>query len=87
MFGYDQFLVEKKKTIKKTQYIFKFPNGFGASVIRGFGSYGGLIGLWELAVLNEQNKIDYSTEITDDVLGGLSEKEVNEVLTKIKELS
>lgn len=32
-------------------HIYKFPNGYGASVIRGRGSYGGQSGLWELAVI------------------------------------
>jgi hypothetical protein len=31
--------------------IYKFPNGYGASVVKTGGSYGGGEGLWELAVL------------------------------------
>lgn len=33
------------------QALFRFPNGFGASVVQSIGSYGHEDGLWELAVL------------------------------------
>jgi len=69
---------------------YKFANGFGASVVQHSGSYGNEQGLWELAVLkwvNEnQYELDYSTEITDDVIGHLTEAEVEEILVKIKGL-
>ena len=68
------------------QRIFKFPNGCGASVIRGRGTYGGDQGLWELAVLDAQGSIVYDTPITDDVLGYLSEAEVNNALDLIAAL-
>lgn len=69
---------------------YKFENGYGASVIQHSGSYGNEQGLWELAVLkwvNEnQYELDYSTEITDDVIGHLTEAEVEEILVEIKGL-
>ena len=68
------------------QYIFKFPNGFGASVIQHSFSYGGARGLWELAVLDSAGRLTYDTEITDDVIGYLSEDEVHETLNQIKKL-
>jgi hypothetical protein len=49
-------------------------------------SYGGKQGLWELAVLDSDGEITYNTSITNDVLGYLSEEEVNETLEKIKNL-
>ena len=71
------------------QYLFFFVNGRGASVIRHRGSYGGKRGLWELAVLliNPRGwELDYTTGITDDVLGNLEEPEVVELLDRIRAL-
>lgn len=69
---------------------YKFENGYGASVIQHSGSYGNEQGLWELGVLNwigeDVYELDYSTEITDDVIGYLTEEEVEEILVRIKEL-
>lgn len=71
------------------QKVYFFPNGYGASVIRHSFSYGGDQGLWELAVLKgtlEKYELCYTTEITDDVLGYLDNKEVEETLSKIQNL-
>jgi len=68
---------------------YKFSNGFGASVIQHSGSYGNEQGLWELGVVkwvSDRYTLDYSTEITDDVIGHLTEAEVEEILVKIKGL-
>lgn len=71
-------------------YIYRFPNGFGASVIRHEGSYGFEEGLYELGVTEWFSDADwhltYDTEITNDVLGYLTEEEVLQVLMCIKEL-
>lgn len=67
-----------------------FINGFGASVIRTRFSYGGGAGLYELAVVkgDENNwHITYSTQITDDVLGHLTEEDVTEYLQRICRLT
>ena len=66
-----------------------FDNGYGASVIKTPGSYGGTAGHYELAVLLASGDdwcLTYETPITDDVLGWLSEKDVIENLVKIKKL-
>jgi hypothetical protein len=72
-----------------------FPNGYGVSVVRftspgGFGgSYGAEQGLYELAILKglEENwDICYDTPITDDVLGHLSEEEVEVLLYEVENL-
>lgn len=72
------------------QYLFEFDNGYGASIIKHSGSYGGRSGLWELAVVrfykNDGWHLCYNTPITDDVLGYLSEAEVMNLLKQIKEL-
>lgn len=74
----------------KHHYIFHFPNGYGASVIKGPGTYGYEKDLWELAVLKEESPDEwdlcYDTAITADVEGYLSVEEVKSLLEKIKGL-
>jgi len=69
---------------------FVFPNGYGASVIRHYGSYGYEQGLFELAVLKKITdnlyNLCYTTPITDDVLGCLTNDKVINILEKIKNL-
>lgn len=69
---------------------FVFPNGYGASVIKHYGSYGYEQGLFELAVLKRFTDNDYelcyTTPITDDVIGWLTNNEVIEIVEKIKKL-
>ena len=70
--------------------IYKFKNGYGASVVQHKYSYGGDKGLWELAVIIFNNKgewdISYGTPITGDVIGYLGREEVNKLLSRIKKL-
>ena len=71
------------------QYLAFYPNGYGASIVQHQFSYGGNIGLWELAVIKgteEEWDICYTTPITNDVLGYLEEAEVDELLIKIEAL-
>lgn len=73
----------------KQQWIFRFENGYGASIIKHYGSYGWEEDLFELAVLIfEDNEFDlcYSTPITDDVIGHLTNNDVIRYLNKIKRL-
>ena len=74
-----------------TQVVYKFENGYGASVVCHGFSYGCDQGLKELAVLtfpdnDERYELCYSTEITDDVLGYLSDEDVADLLVKIEAL-
>ena len=70
------------------QMVYKFDNGYGASVIRHKYSYGGDEGLFELAVIRFENEdawhLCYDTPITEDVLGHLEEEEVLNILNKIE---
>lgn len=78
------------------QKLYKFPNGYGASVVRwktdgGFfgGSYGADEGLWELAVIKWKDgewDLTYETPITGDVLGHLTDADVEDTLQKIAAL-
>ena len=68
------------------QYVYRFNNGYGASVVRHLISYGSERGLWELAVLYFEGDdwvLSYSTDITDDVIGYLTPVEVNALLHRI----
>ena len=78
------------------QVVHKFENGLGASVVRapnvGFwgSTYGYDQGLWELAVLTfiseDEYTLNYSTPITNDVLGHLSDEDVIAILARIEAL-
>lgn len=67
------------------QWEFKFANGYGASVIND--GYGRDSGLYELAVIGPDGGLDYTTPITDDVLGWLTPDDVAEALDKIEALA
>lgn len=74
------------------QRLYRFPNGYGASVVRFDGSYGYCRGLWELAVLTFNGpgigdySMCYTTELTGDVLGYLTEENVDDLLDQIETL-
>lgn len=63
-----------------------FENGYGASVVKTQYSYGGDRGLYELAVMKD-NEIHYDNPVAGgDVVGYLSEEEVSKLLTQIQKL-
>ena len=68
------------------QKIYKFANGWGASVVMFPGSYGFEKGLWELAVLDANEEISYDTPVTDDVIGCLDDRMTGIILERIKNL-
>jgi len=73
-----------------SQWLFRFDNGYGASVVQGPYTYGGPAGLYELGVVEwdgEDYGLTYSTPVTDDVVGYLSAAEVADLLRKIEELA
>ena len=73
-----------------------FDNGYGISVVRfknpyskGYGSYTSNENEWEVAVIYGDEKkwdITYNTGIADDVIGYLSEGEVNWIMIQVQEL-
>lgn len=72
-----------------TQQVFRFDNGFGASVVQHNYSYGSDRGLWELAVVTFEGDdwdITYDTDITGDVIGHLEWSEVESYLDRIAAL-
>lgn len=86
MISQSRYLVENNNVYGGTQRVYKFPNGYGASVIRHKGSYGFKNGLWELAVLDSSGDLCYSTPITNDVIGYLTDEEVILKLNEIRGL-
>lgn len=78
--------IKEQIDIGYPQTIYKFPNGYGASVIKFNYTYFGI----EIAVLrfdaDGNYDIDYSTPITNDVIGGLNEESRDSVLQEIFDL-
>lgn len=77
---------EEHKIHGGIQKIYRFKNGRGASVIKHEGSYGGDKGLWELAVLDGEDDIDYDTPITSNVVGYQTEEQIQALLLEISKL-
>lgn len=84
--GFEDYLLKRTDLSdyrNGVHYLFKFPNRYGASVIKHRGSYGYENDLWELGVIrfgtdDDVWDLDYDTEITDE--------DVRELLKRIKEL-
>ena len=74
---------EEHEIFKGRMVRYRFPNGYGASVIEGEKSYG-----LELAVLefSESEYGDTASEFTDDVIGFIDDEELDEILERISRL-
>lgn len=85
-----EFGPRKATGIGGIQAIVMFDNGYGASVIQGYGTYGNDQGLYELAVIKADEEtgwdLCYDTGITDDVIGCLNSDDVTDYLQRIKGL-
>ena len=82
----NKYISEVNRINNGVQKVYKFENGYGASVISHDYSYGGKKGLWELAVLDSDGSLCYDSGITEDVLGHLNDPEVDRYLRKISQL-
>lgn len=89
----EKYKIEERERRGGVQKIYRFENNYGASVVRHDMSYGSEDGLWEIGVIKFDSKendiwqLCYDTSVTNDVLGWLSDVQVEETLKKIKELS
>lgn len=87
---FEKYIIEDRLINNGKQYIFKFENKYGASVVKNIYSYGYDNDLWELAIIKFNNdesfEIIYDTELSDDVIGYLKDEEVCKYLQQIKEL-
>lgn len=86
---FKQSLVDENHDDWGHQYIFRFPNNYGASVVRNRGSYGNEQDLWEMALIFFDEYGDwgltYERDFDDDVKGYLTDDNVIELLEKIKQ--
>lgn len=77
------------------QKLYRFDNGYGASVVRftfafGVDSYGADQGLWEMAVIRwngDDYELTYDTPVTSGIEGWLSDDDVQEKLRAIRQLT
>lgn len=63
-----------------------FDNEYGVSVVRSQFSYGGKMGLYELAILDNNGEVCYTTPLTDNVIGYLRDIDITEVMIKVQQL-
>jgi hypothetical protein len=86
---YDVVIKEEPTQVQK---LYRFPNGVGASVVRGEFTYGGEEGLWELGVIKfvgDGYHLIYPRDVCPegDVVGWLTDEEVDYRLVKIANLT
>tara|TARA_B100000073_G_scaffold274221_1_gene234149 strand:- start:608 stop:874 length:267 start_codon:yes stop_codon:yes gene_type:complete len=82
------YLKETTRDEDKIQKIYTFPNGYGASVIKGKHTYGGP-NLWEIAPwTNDTNEFIGVSLLgwSDDVKGYLHDPDVHAILGNISRL-
>jgi hypothetical protein len=84
--NYEEYLILSKPYQDGLLKRYMFNNGYGASVVCHSYSYGGNTGLFELAVLNKDGELTYDTPITSDVIGHLTQEEVDVLLERINNL-
>ena len=80
-------LIATKEIRGGMQLIYKFDNGYGASLVSHIASYGGDKGLWELAIIDNAGEIYYGSDITNnDVMGHLNNEKAMKLLKQIAEM-
>ena len=85
----DIYLKETVREKDKVQKIYSFPNGYGASVIKGKYTYGGPNGKWEIAPWRDDNREFIGQSMLDwydDVKGHLHDADVHSILGQISRL-
>lgn len=87
----NEFIIKEGMLNGGTQTVYKFPNGYGASVIcGGTYTYGDDERPYELAVIKffdeDSYSLCYDTPITDDVVAYQTGEEIINLLMNIKEL-
>tara|TARA_R110001632_G_scaffold203272_1_gene326524 strand:- start:96 stop:359 length:264 start_codon:yes stop_codon:yes gene_type:complete len=81
---FNKLIFKDKRYTRGAIASLKFPNGYGASVIvEGYGHDSAPYGL---AVVGKDNQLDYSTGITDDVIGSQTAEDIDVLLKRIEGL-
>lgn len=75
-----EFYLRKVPSGEQARYI--FPNGYGISVINGYGTYSRK-GTYEVAIIHEDH-LTYNTPLTDNVLADQTPEEINKLLAIIE---
>lgn len=86
---YDVVIKDEPTLVQK---LYRFPNGAGASVVRGDYTYGGEEGLWELGIIwfvGDGYHLIYPKSVCPegDVVGWLTDEQVEEKLVQIANLT
>jgi len=68
------------------QAVMHFEKGFGVSVVQTPYSYGGKMGLYELAVIDSEGQVVYDTPVADGVVGYLRPEDVTDAMLVIQKL-
>jgi len=75
------------------QRIYSFHNGYSVSALMTPFSYGGKQGLWEAGIMKKGNSawpdgwcMVYTTPLTDDVVGGLTDAELADFVNAVRSL-
>jgi hypothetical protein len=66
------------------QAVIDFENGYGISVVQTPYSYGGKMGLYEIAIIDKDRDVIYNTPISEGIVGYLREEDVTEVMERIQ---
>ena len=66
------------------QAVLNFDNGYGVSVLLGKCFYSNGVNTYELAVLKD-DRICFTTSITDDVIGHISSDEVTDIMIRVQQ--
>ena len=87
----NKFKILEHKIFNGIQKIYRFPNEYGASVIKHDYSYGNRLGLWETGLLrfNDEGAYQLTTlepYFEDGLIGYLDDAEVLKLLNWIKNI-
>ena len=77
-----EFMYQGETYENLTQLLFRFPNGYGASVLTGYGTG---VELAKGFFYDEHNSDEVGYMLTEEPIKNLDRYELNELLTKIKE--
>ena len=87
----NKFKILEHEIFNGVQEIYRFPNGYGASVVKHDFSYGHQWNMWEMGLLKFNNEgekrlMTHSPYFEDTVIGYLDDAEVLKLLNWIKNI-